>query len=68
MTQEKLTKREQEVLALISHGKRNKEIACELIVTENTIESHLKTIFKKLCVRNRVEAARNAVEMTTYDS
>ena len=62
MTQEKLTKREQEVLALITHGKRNKEIASELIVTENTIESHLKTIFKKLCVRNRVEAALSATE------
>ena len=54
---EKLSDREHEVLALITQGKRNKEIATQLVITENTVETHLKTIFKKLCVRNRVQAA-----------
>lgn len=57
MFTESLSQRETEVLALISQGKRNKEIATQLVITENTVETHLKTIFKKLCVRSRLEAA-----------
>jgi DNA-binding NarL/FixJ family response regulator len=60
MTTEPLSQRETEVLALISQGKRNKEIAMQLVITENTVETHLKTIFKKLCVRSRLEAALTA--------
>ena len=51
-----LTAREQTLLERIGAGKRNKEIASELAISENTVETHLKTIFKKLGVRNRVEA------------
>ena len=52
-----LTQREQDVLQLLADGKRNKEIAVTLNLSENTIETHLKAIFKKLRVRTRVEAA-----------
>ena len=57
MPTEELSNREHEVLALITQGRRNKEIAVQLVITENTVETHVKTIFKKLCVRTRLEAA-----------
>ncbi|MCS6908835.1 MAG: helix-turn-helix transcriptional regulator [Anaerolineales bacterium] len=51
-----LTQRECEVLALLAEGKRNSEIAEALGTTENTVEAHLKHIFSKLGVSNRVQA------------
>jgi two-component system, NarL family, response regulator DegU len=51
-----LTKREYDVLSLIAKGMLNKEISLQLEITENTVEQHLKTIYKKLGVRNRTEA------------
>ena len=51
-----LTKREFEVLALISQGQQNKEVALTLGITEHTVEQHLKHIYQKLCVSNRTEA------------
>lgn len=51
-----LTKRELEVLQLISNGMINKEIALELDLKEGTIKNHIVTIFSKLQVKNRVQA------------
>ena len=51
-----LSQRENDVLALVAIGRRNKQIAIELEITENTVETHLKVIFKKLKVHTRVEA------------
>jgi DNA-binding CsgD family transcriptional regulator len=53
----RLNRREREVLALVSAGKRNKAIATELGVTESTVKFHLGGIFKKLEVTSRGEAA-----------
>ena len=55
---ESLTRREYEVLSLLSKGKQNKEIARSLNITEHTVEQHLKSIYRKLTVCNRVEASR----------
>ena len=52
-----LTNRERQVLGLVGAGKRNKEIAVAMEISENTVETHLKAIFKKLKVCNRVQAA-----------
>ncbi|RMG08688.1 MAG: DNA-binding response regulator [Acidobacteria bacterium] len=52
-----LTQRECEVLALLAKGKRNSEIAETLGITENTVETHLKNIFRKVGTSNRVQAA-----------
>ena len=52
-----LTKREYEVIALLTHGRQNKEIARVLGITEHTVEQHLKHIYQKLNVGNRTEAA-----------
>jgi DNA-binding NarL/FixJ family response regulator len=51
-----LTEREYDILSLIAKGMLNKEISLELKITENAVEQHLKTIYKKLRVRNRSEA------------
>ena len=52
-----LTKQESKVLALLVQGKRNAEIAQELFLSIHTVESHLYSIFKKLNVSTRTEAA-----------
>ncbi|MBP0481840.1 response regulator transcription factor [Sagittula salina] len=52
-----LTRRETEVLEGLARGKSNKEIARDLDLTEPTIKLHLKTLFRKLKVNNRTQAA-----------
>lgn len=56
-----LTAREQEVLQLLVRGRSNKEIGAQLFISEETVKSHLKTLFAKLKVRDRTEAAISAV-------
>jgi DNA-binding NarL/FixJ family response regulator len=56
-----LSPREQEVLQLLVRGRSNKEIAARLFISEETVKSHLKMLFAKLKVRDRTEAAINAV-------
>lgn len=48
-----LTNREREVVSLASQGTTNRQIAEELVVTENTVKIHLRNIYRKLEVRNR---------------
>lgn len=52
-----LTKREHEVLELVSTGASNREIAQQLSLTEKTVKYYMTHILQKLNVRNRVEAA-----------
>ena len=56
-----LTAREFEVLQLIAAGRRNKEIAGELIISEETVQGHVKNILAKLGVHDRTEAVAVAV-------
>ncbi len=56
----KLTKREKEVLELITLGKTNPEIATILNITKNTVGSYVKLIFVKLETSDRVTAAMRA--------
>ena len=51
-----LTSREDEILALVSRGMTNKEIANRLRLTERTVKHHMTSIMRKSKVRNRVEA------------
>jgi DNA-binding NarL/FixJ family response regulator len=53
---DRLSEREREILVDISQGKRNYEIASLRHISEGTIKSHLSSIYRKLEVRNRVEA------------
>jgi DNA-binding NarL/FixJ family response regulator len=60
LTREPLTEREREVLEHLARGKSNKEIGALLSVSETTIKSHVGSIFRKLGVLSRTEAAAAA--------
>lgn len=53
----KLTKRERQILRLIKNGATNLDIAEALDVSEHTVKSHLYNVYKKIGVRNRLEAS-----------
>jgi DNA-binding NarL/FixJ family response regulator len=55
-----LSEREQEVLTLIATGSTNKEIAGQLHLSPHTVKEHTSAIYRKLGVRNRAEATRQA--------
>ncbi|NLY77550.1 MAG: response regulator transcription factor [Tissierellia bacterium] len=52
-----LTKREYEVLTLIAEGLNNKDIADKLFISEKTVKNHVSSIFKKIGVNDRIQAA-----------
>lgn len=52
-----LTEREREVLALLSEGVTNREIAAELYLSIDTVKTHVRKVFTKLGVGNRTQAA-----------
>lgn len=58
-----LTNREREVLALLTKGLSNKEIAKQLSVREITVKVHLTGIFKKLGAANRTQAVKIAMQL-----
>jgi LuxR family maltose regulon positive regulatory protein len=60
---EPLSQRELEVLHLIALGKTNQEIARELIVSPGTVKAHTASIYRKLDVANRTEAAARARQL-----
>jgi LuxR family transcriptional regulator, maltose regulon positive regulatory protein len=60
---EPLSRRELEVLHLLVVGKRNQEIADELVVALNTVKKHIHHIFDKLGASNRTEATARAREL-----
>lgn len=51
-----LTEREKEILKLLSLGSSNIDMANSLFVSENTVKTHLYNIFKKINVKNRLQA------------
>jgi two-component system response regulator DegU len=52
-----LTRKEKEIVSLICHGYRNKEIAQQLDISEQTVKSHCNRIFKKVGVSDRLQLA-----------
>ena len=57
-----LTKREVEVIRLLAAGRTNQEIAGELFISEKTVHNHVSSIFARIGVGNRTEAAAYAVK------
>lgn len=56
----RMTRREQEVIALIANGKSNKEIAAELNIAVHTVKSHVHNILDKLSLHTRLQLASYA--------
>jgi DNA-binding NarL/FixJ family response regulator len=61
-----LSERESEVLALITRGLRNQEIAEALFLSVDTVKSHVKAVYRKLGVRNRAAAVSAAFGDDTF--
>ncbi|UUZ84339.1 response regulator transcription factor [Paenibacillus sp. P26] len=56
-----LSQRECEILICVASGQTNKQIAEQLIITENTVKNHIKNILAKLSLDNRVQLTAYAV-------
>jgi DNA-binding NarL/FixJ family response regulator len=63
---DRLTDREREVLALMAEGRSNKAIAERLIVTEHTVEKHVKNIFATLQLPPSPDDHRRVLAVITY--
>ncbi len=59
----KLTSRESEILALISRGHRNADVASALGISDNTVATHIKSIYRKLSISSRAEASWHATRL-----
>jgi DNA-binding NarL/FixJ family response regulator len=63
---ERLTERELEVLALMAEGRSNRAIAERLVVTEHTVEKHVKNIFGSLALPQSPDDHRRVLAVVTY--
>ncbi len=59
----KISRREVEVLRLLSAGKTSRQIADQLFVSKRTVDFHLQNLYAKLQVRNRVQALARAMQL-----
>jgi DNA-binding NarL/FixJ family response regulator len=59
---ESLTERENDVLELLAQGRKNREIAEQLFITERTVKFHVSAILGKLGASNRTEAVKIAAQ------
>ena len=57
-----LTPRDRKLIGLVAQGKRNRDIAAEIGITEGTVKVYLHAIFEKLGVASRTELAIRAAE------
>jgi DNA-binding CsgD family transcriptional regulator len=64
---EGLTAREHDVLALVSDGMGNREVARALAISEHTVKFHLASIFGKLGVSTRTEAVQRGLRLGVID-
>jgi DNA-binding NarL/FixJ family response regulator len=63
----RLTDRELEVLRLVATGMNNREIAKQLVISENTVKNHVRNILEKLQLHSRMEAVMYAVREKILD-
>jgi DNA-binding NarL/FixJ family response regulator len=63
-----LTLRESEVALFLAQGMRNRDIATALWVSENTVKTHLKSIFQKTSVTSRAEAIVRIARDTSFSA
>ena len=63
----KLTPREKEILFHIANGNTNKEISNILVLSTSTVKNHISSIFTKLELSNRAQAAAFAIRSGLLD-
>lgn len=61
-----LTDREREVLALVAEGRSNTSVAARLVVAERTVETHMRSIFRKLGIADTADHHRRVLAVLTY--
>jgi DNA-binding CsgD family transcriptional regulator len=59
-----LTETENRIAALVAQGRTNREIAAAMFITENTVQTHVRHIFRKLGIRSRTELAARLLSET----
>jgi DNA-binding NarL/FixJ family response regulator len=64
----RLSPRHRQILALIAAGRSNEEIALDLELSPNTIKFHIRALYSRLGVRNRVEAANLHAQIASGDA
>lgn len=57
---DRLTNREHQILELIAQGKKNRDVAIELLIAESSVRWHVRNLYSKLDVHNRTEASAKA--------
>jgi LuxR family maltose regulon positive regulatory protein len=65
---EPLSDQEQRILRLLVVGRSNPEIARELVISVNTVKTHVQSLYRKLNVRNRIEASEVARRLSLLSS
>jgi DNA-binding NarL/FixJ family response regulator len=61
-----LTQRESEILSLVVNGLSNRAIASRLVIGDETVKTHLRSIYRKLGVSDRTGAAATALREGIY--
>ena len=61
-----LTQRESEILSLLVNGMSNRGIATRLVIGDETVKSHLRSIYRKLGVGDRTGAVATALREGIY--
>ena len=63
-----LTRREVEVVHLLSKGYKNAEIAEQLFISEYTVENHLRSVYRKMDVPNRTAVVHRLLQISPNQS
>jgi two-component system, NarL family, response regulator len=64
--EETLTPREVQVLQLVARGNRNKQVAAQLAIADETVRMHMKNILSKLCANDRTHAVTIALSRGVF--
>ena len=62
-----LSPREQEILQLLDEGLDNRALALRLVLTDSTVRTHLRNLYRKLEVNSRIQAVKRARELRLYN-